>query len=174
MREGYALLGPGRGQRAALQHQPGALCQQHQHKLCPEVGRSGAGRAQPAVTATLAPTPAACAALPAHGPPAAAAGPGAGAGASPARGTCPLRDPAQDAPATRNRNPARDLPLREVRASHAGSGELPFRPFPLAWCGHGRRGAAARPPSRAAAARSSPAAAHRGRPRTRSGAAGSG
>lgn len=104
--------------------------------------------------------------------PVAAARPGAGA--SPARGTCPLRDPPQDAAATRNRNPGEDQPLQEARASHAGSGKLPFRPFPLALYRHGRRGVAARPPSRAAPTRSAPATAQRVRLRTGSGTGGSG
>lgn len=54
-----------------------------------------------------------------------------GAGASPARGTCPLRDPAQDAAATRNRNSGEDQSLQEAGASHAGSGKFLFRHFPL-------------------------------------------
>lgn len=73
--------------------------------------------------------------LPAHGHPAAAA-PGA-------RGNrpryLPAPRPCSGRSRTRNRNPAQHQPLQEARASHAGSGKLPFRPFPPAWCGHGDR-----------------------------------
>lgn len=166
-RGGYALSRTRRGQRAALQHQPGALTAEAAQAV--PRGRTERGpRARPGVTASPTPTPQP--ALPAHGHPGCSST--AGAGASPTRGTCPLRDPAQDAAATRNRNPSEARPPQEARASHAGSGKLLFRLFPPAWCAYGGPRTTARAPSRAAASRSAPVTAQRGRPHTRNGAAG--